>query len=87
MCLVYLDMMNHKSCLLLCRRDHGHVVQIMVVNCCDSVPPHKLENTGLLHMFGTGSGWRCVTVIHREQTEVSSTAWDSGLSLLLPTLS
>lgn len=28
----------------------------------------------VLHMLGTQSGWRRVTVIHREQTEVSSTA-------------
>lgn len=39
------------------------------------VPPHKLENTGLLH----AENWKwleeCITIIYRERAEVSSIVW------------
>lgn len=46
MCLqVYLALINQRSCPLLCRRDYGHVLQIMAVNCCDTLCHHTSWRT------------------------------------------
>ena len=96
---VHFDLTNQKKspCLLQkrmqpCGSDYAcafntddHCLQSKLLQ--HPAPPQKLENIGLLHA-GTGSRWRNVLKLYTENKQKSVELYgDSGLKLLLPTLS
>lgn len=88
MCLeVYLDLMNQKSCLFLCRMDHSHVVQIMAVNCCDTLCHHTSWRTQgyCISLELQVAGEMCYSYTQNKDKSAVLHG-DSALSLL-PTLS